>query len=86
LFTYAFTIERIRIQIAMTAMVAVVISLNLYLVLMFGHPYSGDLRIDPEGFRITRSITQDRAGLLSTPIGSWKNEAQSMSIGKRDLK
>jgi hypothetical protein len=50
-FTYFFAIENLRVQALMTATVAVLISLNIYLVLMFGYPLSGDLRIDLSCFQ-----------------------------------
>ena len=40
----------------MTGMVSTVIALNLFLVLMFGYPYSGDLKVSPEGFVVAKSI------------------------------
>ena len=43
-------------QVAMTGMVSTVIALNLFLVLMFGYPYSGDLKVSPEGFVVAKSI------------------------------
>lgn len=55
-FTFFFGLENLRLQIAMTAMVAVLISLNVYLVLLFGYPFSGDLAIGTEAFRINQGI------------------------------
>ncbi|MHC5543047.1 bestrophin-like domain [Singulisphaera rosea] len=42
-FTYVFRLEHLAIQAVMTALVSTVIALCLYLVLIFGYPYSGDL-------------------------------------------
>lgn len=56
MFTYFFVLESLRVQIAMTALVALIISLNVYLVAMFGYPYSGDLKVDAGGFAIIQSI------------------------------
>jgi len=49
-FTYFFGLENFKAQVAMTAMVALLIALNLYLVLLFGYPHSGDLKVKPRAF------------------------------------
>jgi hypothetical protein len=51
-FTYFFTIAIGAVQLLMTGMVAFMVAINLYLVLMFGNPYSGDLRIPPTAFEV----------------------------------
>lgn len=51
-FTYFFTIAIGTVQLLMTGMVAFMVAINLYLVLMFGNPYSGDLRIPPTAFEV----------------------------------
>ncbi len=48
--TYVFVFEDLKIQIALTAMVSLLISLNIFLVLMFGYPYSGDVSVKPDSF------------------------------------
>lgn len=50
-FTYFFHLESFRIQLAMTGMVALLIALNLYLVVLFASPFSGDLHVDANPFR-----------------------------------
>jgi Protein of unknown function (DUF4239) len=55
-FTYFFKLEHLRIQIVMTAMVASMIALCLYLVLMFGYPFSGELKVDPSNFKVAHAI------------------------------
>jgi hypothetical protein len=55
-FTYFFRLRQWRVQLAMTTMVSTVIALNVYLVLMFGYPYSGDLKVSPDGFVVAKSI------------------------------
>lgn len=47
-FTYFFRLESHHIQLAMTGMVALLIALNLYLIVLFAAPYSGDLRVKPD--------------------------------------
>lgn len=58
-FAYFFKVEHVRLQLAMTSMLSAVIALNLYLILMFASPFSGDLQVEPEGFRHTRSILDE---------------------------
>jgi hypothetical protein len=55
-FTYFFSVENLKLQAVMTALMTVIIALNIYLVEMFGYPYSGDLRVDPSGYRVVREI------------------------------
>jgi Protein of unknown function (DUF4239) len=52
LFTYFFTIAIGTVQLLMTGMVAFMLAINLYMVLMFGNPYSGDLRIPATAFEV----------------------------------
>jgi hypothetical protein len=66
-FTYFFKLEHLRIQIVMTAMVAMIIALCLFLVLMFGYPYSGELKIDPSCFKVTQSIIAYQGGRVINP-------------------
>lgn len=56
--TYFLVLEDVRIQVALTAMVAVLIALNIFLILMFAYPFSGDLRISPESFHVALAIVQ----------------------------
>lgn len=67
-FTFFFGLENLKLQIAMTAMVAVLISLNVYLVALFGYPFSGDLKIGTEAFRIDQSIFDSRVGAQSGAV------------------
>ncbi len=50
--TYFLVLDDLRIQVALTAMVAVLIALNIFLILMFGYPFSGELHVSPEGFDV----------------------------------
>lgn len=54
--TYVFVFEDVRVQLALTSMVTLLIALNIYLIVMFGYPFSGDLRVDPESFQTALSI------------------------------
>jgi hypothetical protein len=62
-FTYFFRVDHLRIQVAMTSLVATIIALNLYLVLAFGYPFSGYVKVSNDSFNITHAILlqHDRA-------------------------
>ena len=61
--TYVFVFDDLRIQVTLTAMVALLIALNIFLILMFGYPFSGDLSVAPESFRVVLATVS-----LGTPI------------------
>ncbi len=65
--TYVFVFDDLRIQITLTAMVALLISLNIFLILMFGYPYSGDLSVAPESFRAALAAVSLGAPLHQSP-------------------
>ena len=50
--TYVFVFDDLRMQLTLTAMVALLITLNIFLILMFGYPFSGDVSVSPESFRV----------------------------------
>ncbi|MBX9688827.1 MAG: DUF4239 domain-containing protein [Candidatus Obscuribacterales bacterium] len=62
-FTYFFGIENLKAQIAMTAMVSMIIALNLFLVMMFGYPFSGELKVAPSSFELDKKIFDDQLGI-----------------------
>lgn len=55
-FTYFFAINSLRTQLLMTVIVTTITSLNLYLVYVFAHPFSGLLRVTPDAIELDRSI------------------------------
>lgn len=64
--TYFLVLDDVRIQVALTAMVAVLIALNIFLILMFAYPFSGDLHVSSEGFNIAlTALAREPAGALS---------------------
>jgi hypothetical protein len=69
IFTYFFGLEHLRLQICMTAMVAILISLNLVLLLMFGYPFSGSISISPDSFRLVQDVFEGKLGMVpATPV------------------
>jgi hypothetical protein len=61
-FTYFFKVDNLRLQLFMTTMLTTIIALNLYMVLMFAYPYSGDVMVEPDGFIISRDIIEHAKG------------------------
>lgn len=62
-FTYFFGLENLKMQTVMTAMVSMLIALNLFLVLMFGYPFSGELKVSAGAFEVDKLIFDDQLGL-----------------------
>lgn len=59
-FTFFFVIESRAIHFAMTGMIALLIAMSLYLVLLFGAPFSGDLRVSDKAFLVAVAYFKDR--------------------------
>lgn len=59
-FTYFFGLDNIKIQTVMVGMVTVLIALNLYLFLLFAYPFSGEVCLQPEAFKIDLAIMENR--------------------------
>lgn len=51
-FTYFFGLRNMRSQIVMTVLLALTISLNIFLLVVYNSPFSGDLKIGPDAFRL----------------------------------
>lgn len=49
-FTYFFGVEKLAVQILMTVLVTMALALNLFIVALFGYPYSGDVKVAPTPF------------------------------------
>jgi hypothetical protein len=63
-FTYFFAVKKLMVQVIMTAMVALILSLNLTIVAMFGYPYSGDVHVSSDPFlsvltKISKEVSVD---------------------------
>jgi hypothetical protein len=64
-FTYFFKLDHTRVHVAMTSLVATIIALNLYMVLMFGYPYSGEVKVSSDSFGVAGAIITHHSGLRS---------------------
>lgn len=56
LFTYFFGLENIRVQVIMTSLVAITLSLNLCLVLLYGFPFRGGVEVQPIAFKFDEHL------------------------------
>ena len=74
IYTFFFTMESDAIHLIMRGMATLMILMSLYLILLFGTPFSGDLKVSPEPFRTIIKI-----GLY------YKNKVQYPSIGHENL-
>lgn len=63
-FTYFFAMDCLRTQMVMTGMLTTLISLNLYLIVLFGYPFSGDLHVSDDAFKVDQLIFRDQLGML----------------------
>jgi hypothetical protein len=55
-FTYFFGAEKLPIQLTMTSIVATVLSLNIFLLISFDDPFSGDVRLSSAPFEVDITI------------------------------
>jgi hypothetical protein len=61
-FAYFFGLRNLKAQIIMTALCSTLIALNLFLVLMFGYPFSGDMKIKPDALYVDQQIFKRMLG------------------------
>ncbi len=62
-FAYFFGLKNLKAQIIMTALSSSLIALNLFLVLMFGYPFSGDMKIKPDALYVDKLIFERLLGI-----------------------
>jgi hypothetical protein len=53
-FTYFFAIEDLRLQILMTSVITIIIGLNIYMLVGYDAPFSGDIAITSAAFETAR--------------------------------
>lgn len=66
-FTYFFGSENFKIQMVMVAIVSLVICLNLFLLVTYDDPFSGDVMITPSAFETQLRLYQLDAGAHGQP-------------------
>lgn len=59
IFTYFFGLESTRAQAIMTGLIAITLSLNLFLVYLFGYPFRGDVAVYPDAFTLDKRIFRE---------------------------
>ncbi|HEY9714731.1 MAG TPA: hypothetical protein V6C72_14785, partial [Chroococcales cyanobacterium] len=62
IFTYFFGVKSIKVQAIMTILVAMTLSLNVYLVFVYGNPMSTDLGVKPGPFNLDLLIFKSFEG------------------------
>jgi hypothetical protein len=55
-FTYFFAIENIKLQILMTSVITIVVGLNIYMLVGYDAPFSGDIALTSTPFESTKAI------------------------------
>ena len=65
-YTFFFTMESNAIHLLMRGMATLMILMSLYLILLFGTPFSGDLKVSPEPFKTMIKIGLYYKNRLST--------------------
>lgn len=74
-FSWLFTADRFSMQAVMVGALAIALVLPLYVIVLLNHPFSGSVRIEPEGYRelltnITAARTAPPPGTLAPEPGS----------------
>ena len=58
IFTYFFAVHSLRVQLLMTTLVSLTLSLNVLLVFLYGSPFTGELAVKPDAFKLDLLIFQ----------------------------
>ncbi len=58
-FTYFFGLENVRAQMIMVALVAITLSLNIFLVAAYTYPFAGEFKIEPDAFEFDQLIFKE---------------------------
>jgi hypothetical protein len=66
-FTFVFGVEKLSSQILMTALVTIMLSLNIYLVIISSSPFGGDFKIRPTTFRMAAKFLELRGKIPTDP-------------------
>ena len=55
-FSFFFSLNNLKMQLAMTALLTYVLFMNLFLLISFNEPFSGDVRVGPAAFEVNRTV------------------------------
>lgn len=67
-FSWLFTADRFSMQAVMVGALAIALVLPLYVIVLLNHPFSGSVRIEPEGYR--ELLTNITAARTAPPPGT----------------
>lgn len=56
LFTFFFGLENLALQLVMTALVGMLMALNLTMLLLFAYPFSGDMAVQAKPFKALKDV------------------------------
>ena len=83
-YTFFFTMESDGIHLLMRGMATLMILMSLYLILLFGSPFSGDLKVSPEPFRtMTRVGSYYKEKVTTTSAGPINHSSESLIPQKK---
>ena len=68
-YTFFFTMESHGIHLIMRGMATLMILMSLYLILLFGSPFSGDLKVSPEPFKTMVKVGSYYKNKVSSSAG-----------------
>lgn len=68
-FTYFFAVHSLKVQLLMTTLVSLTLALNVLLVFLYGAPFTGELAVKPDAFKLDLLIFQayQKQKLLPNP-------------------
>ncbi len=68
-FTYFFAVHSLKVQLLMTTLVSLTLALNVLLVFLYGSPFTGELAVKPDAFKLDLLIFQayEKQKLLPNP-------------------
>ncbi len=68
LFTYFFGLKEFKVQAIMTALVSLTLSLNICLVLLYGHPFRHGAQVEPTAFLFDKKLITSELKRRGDPL------------------
>lgn len=68
IFTYFFAVQNLKVQLLMTTLVSLTLSLNVLLVFLYGYPFSGEMAVRPDAFKLDVMIFNSYREDGSSPL------------------
>ncbi len=78
-FAGLFSVGNARLQMIVTALTALVIGLNLYLVCLFGYPFAGELAVSSHPFDVDIDVFQGVYDASPAPAGESPSNPETVS-------